>query len=235
MYGLGPKVYFKSAFNRFDCAVSTSIYLWNFKHVSSFLSGRQFFGAFSVIFELLVCMISQARQFAGFLVFCKTHIFEYFCPGISQPSIKRNPQIIFLGHMWQVVYGCRLFKCELSRFKRVKFVTRSRPKVGTIRSVFQVISTRDGSLILFNLYLWHVWVEAFCGGPLCVITTDAEVPPPLYTSWYIKLFIRQQDPATVSVIQAVHDSQFNSLSKFARQTLVIITSQATLFLVHFAP
>ena len=58
MYGLGPKVYFKSAFNRFDCAVSTSIYLLNLKIVSSFLSGRQFFGAFSFNFELLVRMFT---------------------------------------------------------------------------------------------------------------------------------------------------------------------------------
>ena len=31
MYGLGPRVYFKSAFNRFDCAVSTP-------HVDAFFS-----------------------------------------------------------------------------------------------------------------------------------------------------------------------------------------------------
>ena len=30
MYGLGPKVYFKSAFNRFDCAVSYKNYSKNF-------------------------------------------------------------------------------------------------------------------------------------------------------------------------------------------------------------
>ena len=49
MYGLGPRVYFKSAFNRFDCAVSTP-------HVDAF---------FHVIFGYRFLSVKVRTSFAG--------------------------------------------------------------------------------------------------------------------------------------------------------------------------